>query len=130
MKPSPLPGETENLATALVDAALCVHRTIGPGLLEQVYEACLFEELKSRNIHVQRQVHLPLNYKGQEIKKAYRIDLLIENRIICEIKAATPNPDIWKAQILTYMRLRSIRLGFILNFNVPLMKQGIYRLIL
>jgi GxxExxY protein len=121
--------EANILSGLIVGAAIEVHRHLGPGLLESAYENCLFHELKLQDVKCERQVYLPLSYKGEEIGRGYRLDLLAENLIIVEIKAISKIEPIHKAQLLTYLKLTNLRLGLILNFNVPVLTNGIYRMI-
>jgi GxxExxY protein len=125
--PSGAPADIELLAKEIVDAAFQVHRTLGPGLLESVYEECVAYELEIRRLPVQRQVYLPISYKSLRIENGLRIDLLVGERIVVEIKSAErPNP-VYEAQLLTYLKLSRCKLGFLINFNVPLIKDGIRR---
>ena len=117
----------ENLATHIFQASLEVHRHMGPGLLESVYEYCLNEELQLRGIHSERQVQVPLYYKGKEISKEFRIDILVANEIIVEIKAVDAVLPVHEAQIISYLKLTDKRLGFLINFNTPLIKTGFKR---
>ncbi len=119
----------EEIAAEVVDAALEVHRELGPGLLESVYEKCLAFELKQREIDVQRQVEIPVYYKELEMNFGFRADLIIENKFIVEVKSSERLADIHLAQILTYLKLTDIRIGLLINFNVPLIKNGIRRVI-
>jgi len=112
----------------IVDAAITIHRELGPGLLESVYEVVLAHELKSRGLHVQRQVAVPIEYRGLRFEEGYRLDLLIEKAIVIEIKSVEELSQIHKKQLLTYLRLTKKTLGLLLNFNVDLMKQGIVRI--
>jgi GxxExxY protein len=121
--------EANILSGLIIGAAIEVHRHLGPGLLESAYENCLFHELKLQDVKCERQVYLPLSYKGEEIGRGYRLDLLAENLIIVEIKAISKIEPIHKAQLLTYLKLTNLRLGLILNFNVPVLTNGIYRMI-
>ncbi len=125
-----LPRRTEALATELVDAAYSVHSELGPGLLESIYERCLCHELSLRGITVEQQVVLPIAYKDMVIDGALRLDLIVDRQIIVELKAVEKIISVHRAQILTYMKLAGYRLGFLINFNVPMIKQGIERLIL
>lgn len=127
---SELPRRTEELATELVDAAYSVHFELGPGLLESVYERCLCHELSLRGIQFEQQVVLPIAYKDLVIDGGLRLDLILERQIIVELKAVEKLITVHRAQILTYMKLAGYRLGFLMNFNVPKIKQGIERLIL
>ncbi len=120
--------DEEQLGRVLIDSAIRVHRELGPGLLESAYEVCLAYELSDRGIDVQRQVTLPVRYRGKEIDAAYRIDLLLANRVVVEIKAAEKWNKVYEAQLLNYLRLSGCRLGYLLNFNVRLMKEGIRRM--
>ena len=126
----PISPETEHVATEIVDAALKIHKTLGPGLLESVYDTCLVYELEKRGLHVARQVTLPIIYDGRRLDGGLRLDLLIENRVIVEVKAVEKFNPVFEAQLLTYLRLSGKRLGFLINFTVPLIKDGIKRVIL
>jgi len=125
-----LPRRTEELATELVDAAYSVHSELGPGLLESIYERCLCHELSLRGIEFEQQVVLPIAYKDLMIEGGLRLDLIVDRQIIVELKAVEKIITVHRAQILTYMKLAGFRLGFLVNFNVPKIKQGIERLIL
>lgn len=122
--------EQDELARVAVDAAYKVHSYLGPGLLESVYEACLAREFDLRGLPYARQVALPIQYEGVAIENAYRVDLLLNNRLIVEVKATEKPHPIHQAQLLTYMRLGRIGLGLLINFNVPRIKDGIVRMIL
>ncbi len=126
----PLPPQTEFIAKEVVDAAMHVHKKLGPGLLESVYEVCLAHELKKRRIPVETQVALPIVYDGIQLDAGYRIDMLVQKCIIVELKAAEVATPLFEAQLLTYLKLTGHRLGLLINFNVPLLKDGIKRLIL
>ncbi len=125
-----LGSEIERLASLVVDAGLTVHRALGPGLLESAYEHCLVYELGQRGVGVRRQVALPILYAGVTIDAGYRLDLVVENAIILEIKSVEALARLHEAQVLTYLKLSSLRLGFLMNFNVTLFKQGLRRLVL
>jgi len=112
----------------IVDAAIAVHSELGPGLLESVYEIVLAHELKGRGLQVQRQVVVPIEYRGLRFEEGYRLDLLVENLVIIEIKSVEELTGVHKKQLLTYLRLTNKSLGLLLNFNVNLMKQGISRI--
>lgn len=127
---SPLPAKLENLATDVLDCCYTVHTAMGPGLLEAVYEHCLFHELTTRHIHARRQVALPVIYKGVEIESGFRIDMLVENVLVIELKSVAELLPIHQAQLTTYLRLSGCRAGFLVNFNVSLFKTGIRRMIL
>jgi len=122
--------ELNELSRQIVDAVFQVHRTLGPGLLESVYEACLCHELKKRGIAFKSQVALPVVYDGVEIEAGFRIDIWVEDRLVVELKAVDELHDIHAAQLLTYLRLTGNRLGLLINFNVPVIKQGIKRIVL
>jgi GxxExxY protein len=115
---------------AIIGAAIEVHKHLGPGLLESAYEECLCHELHLRNIPFQRQVPLPVVYKGTKLDCGYRIDLLVKNEVVVELKAIDSILPIHEAQALTYMRLGSWKVGLIINFNVPIVVKGIKRLVL
>ena len=125
-----IPQATEDVAAHIVDAGLRVHEALGPGLLESAYEHCLAHELTQRGKAVQRQVPMPIFYNGTQLDAGYRIDLLVENCVVVEIKALDAILPIHHAQILTYLRLSGCRLGFLMNFNVPLYKSGLRRVVL
>ena len=114
----------------ILDSAIEVHRELGPGLLESVYETCLAKELFVKNIRFERQVYLPVMYKGEQIDLDFRIDMLVENSIIIELKTAEKLLPIHEAQLLTYMKLADKKLGLLINFNVKLLKDGFKRFIL
>lgn len=117
------------LSSEILDASITVHKEMGPGLLESVYECCLVKELKSRGIIAEHQVFVPLFYKEEKLSKDFRIDILVENAIIIEIKAAEILLPVHKAQIISYLKLTEKQLGFLINFNVPLLKQGFKRFV-
>lgn len=119
----------DRVAAQIVDSAYKVHRELGPGLLETAYEACLCRELQKRGLKVERQVELPIQYDGEVLDVGFRIDLLVEDAIVCELKAAEEKRPIWEAQLLTYLKLSGHELGFLINFNVPKVKDGIKRMI-
>ena len=124
-----LPDETERLAADIVDAAYTVHSTLGPGLLESVYETCLCHELMKRGISVRTQVAVPIVYDGIRLESALRLDLLVGDCIILELKSVEQMSPLYEAQLLSYLRLSGIRLGFLINFNVARIKQGVQRII-
>ena len=113
----------------ILDAAITVHKEMGPGLLESVYELCLFKELQIRNIFVENQVAVPLYYKGENLNKDFRIDILVEKEIIIELKAVDYLLPVHEAQIISYLKLTDKKLGFLINFNVPLLKEGFKRFV-
>jgi GxxExxY protein len=126
----PLPKETEAIARAVVDASISVHRALGPGLLESASEVCLAHELERRGYKVLKQVALPVVYDSVKLDAGYRIDLVVGDAVIVEVKAVEVLLPVHEAQLLTYLRLSSRRLGFLINFNVALLKDGIRRRIL
>ena len=121
--------EHDLIARQIVDSAFAVHSTLGPGLLESVYEECLACELEARNLAVQRQVMLPIFYRDVRIDAGFRMDMVIGGLVVVEIKATERNLPIHEAQLLTYLKLSGHRIGLLINFNVPLIKDGIRRLI-
>jgi GxxExxY protein len=125
-----LDDATETLASQVVDAAIKVHRLLGPGLLESVYQSCFVQELRSRGIKVQSQVVLPIIYEGVELESGLRIDLLVGGKIVVELKAVDELHPVHFAQLLTYLRLSERRLGFLINFNVPKLVDGLHRRVL
>jgi len=121
--------DIEEIAKTIVDSAIKVHRALGPGLLESAYQQCLAYELRKRGLRVDCEVTLPIVYDGQQIDAGYRVDMLVEECLIIENKAVDQILPIHQAQLLTYLKLRDCRLGFILNWNVRLMKDGIKRMV-
>ena len=121
--------DVNEISGIVVDAAMAVHRELGPGLLESTYEACLLHELASRQLHVQNQLALPVSYKSVSIDNGYRIDLLVENEVIVELKAVDRLLPIHEAQLLTYLRLGQKKVGLLINFNCVLLKQGLNRIV-
>jgi GxxExxY protein len=117
----------KDLTDKIIGAAIEVHRTPGPGLLESAYQVCIEHESKLRNIPFEHLVKLPLNYKGIELDAGYVIDLVFDKRVIVELKAVERVLPVHEAQLLTYMRLTGVRVGLLINFNVPVLKDGIYR---
>jgi len=117
------------LSKEIIGAAIEVHRHLGPGLFESAYEECLCCELALRGIEFKRQVPLPLNYKGMRLDCGYRLDLLVEDLVVVELKAAGSLEPIHDAQLLTYLKLSDIWLGMIINFNVKMLKDGVRRLV-
>jgi len=117
------------LSKEILDAAIAVHREMGPGLLESVYQQCLVKELSLRDIRLSTMVSIPLEYKGYLLNKDYVIDILVENEIIIELKAVEAILPVHEAQIISYLKLANKRLGFLINFNVPLLKNGYRRFV-
>jgi GxxExxY protein len=121
-------NEIDRIAKQIVDAAFRVHTKMGPGLLESAYEACMVHELKKRGFGVERQKPQPAMYDDLEIEVGYRIDILVDDKVIIELKAVEQLAPIHQAQLMTYLRLSGKTLGFLINFNVPLIKDGIRRI--
>ncbi|MCL4511260.1 MAG: GxxExxY protein [Bacteroidetes bacterium] len=117
------------LSKEILDACFAVHKEMGPGLLESVYELCLMHEFNLRKISARNQVELSLVYKGKELPKEFTIDVLVENQIIMELKAVEAILPVHEAQIISYLKLADKRLGFLVNFNVPLIKNGFRRFV-
>lgn len=121
--------DIEELGKAIISSAIEVHKELGPGLLESTYERCLFHELTLRGIMVERQKSQPIEYKGLQIDEGYRLDLLVDRQIILELKVVDKINDIHYAQLLTYLKLSSCKLGFLINFNTTLLKHGLKRVV-
>jgi len=126
----PLSETVEGIAKIIVDSAFKVHRELGPGLLESVYQQCLVYELRKRNLQVFTEVKVPIVYDGTKIDCDLKLDIFVENEIIIELKTVDEIHPVHKAQLMTYLKLTNKRLGFIINFNVPIIKQGIKRIII
>lgn len=122
-------NRTNELSNTIVDAVIEVHRELGPGLLESAYELALCQELSLRNVPYEQQVELPVSYKGKLLGTSYRLDILVDKLIILELKSVAKIEPIHEAQLLSYLRLSNKWLGLLLNFNVPVMKQGIKRMV-
>ena len=126
----PLPVSTERVGRGIIGAAIAAHRTLGPGLLELAYEICLAHELERRGNAVLRQMALPVVYEAVKLEAGYRVDLMVDGVVVVEVKTVDALGPVHEAQLLTYLRLSGRRLGFLINFNVVLLKQGIKRMIL
>ncbi len=126
----PITEREQWLTWQLMNIAITVHKTLGPGLLVSIYEKCFCYELTKRNIPFVRQKPLSIVYRDMEIDEAMKIDFLIDELIIIQLKAQENHHTVWEAQLLSYLKLTGKRLGYIMNFNVPLMKDGIKRMIL
>ncbi len=126
----PIAAETERVATQVMDAAFKVHRALGPGLLESVYEICLCHELAKQNVPFEKQLSLPVVYDGIRLDAGLRLDLLVADVVIVELKAVERMSPLYEAQLLTYLKLSGKRLGLLINFNAPVLKDGFKRLVL
>ena len=124
-----LSTDVESLGSMIVDAGLKVHKALGPGLLESAYEHCLAHELTKRGLALRRQAALPITYDGLTLDAGYRLDLVVNDAIIIEVKAVDQLTRLHEAQLLTYLKLAEIRLGFLMNFNVELFKHGLRRVV-
>jgi GxxExxY protein len=123
-------GKKDALSAAVIGAAIEVHRALGPGLLESAYEECLCHELHLRGIHFQRQVPQPVSYKCVKLDCGFRMDLVVDGKLVIEIKAVDALHPLHQAQLLTYLKLSGLRIGLLLNFNTAVLKDGIKRIIL
>jgi GxxExxY protein len=119
----------DQLTQAIIGAAITVHRHLGPGLLESTYQACLAYELRERGLHVKNQLELPVVYKNVRLECGYRIDLLVEDAVIVELKAVDQLLPIHEAQLISYLKLSNQRVGLLINFNVKLLTEGVKRLV-
>jgi GxxExxY protein len=125
-----IPAELTTLTGVIVDAAFKVHKTLGPGLLESVYERCLRHEFRRRGIPFQAQVSFPVHYDGIKIDAGLRLNLIVAGSVVVELKAVDAMHPLYTAQLLTYLKLTGLRLGLLINFNVPLIRDGIKRIAL
>ena len=122
--------ELNQLSSLVIKAAITVHQILGPGLLESVYQSCMLIELRNMGIEVKSEVWLPVFYRGQEVNAAgFRLDLLVENRLVVELKSVEKVQPVHKKQLLTYLRLAKKPLGLLINFNEPMLKNGITRVV-
>ncbi len=124
-----IPRELEEIGKAVVDAAYRVHKALGPGLLEKVYEVAFCHEIRKKGFQCERQIYIPIVYDGIEFEEGLRLDVIIEDKVIVELKALENVNPVWEAQIISHLKLTNNRLGFLINFNVPLIKQGIRRFV-
>ncbi len=122
-------NELEEITSIVVDCIFKVHKALGPGLLESAYETCLLYEIKKRDLKAVKQKELPLIYEGVKLDAGYRIDILVEDKLIVEIKASESLTDVHLAQVITYLKLSKNKLGLLVNFNVTLIKNGIKRVV-
>jgi GxxExxY protein len=125
-----LPEDTEKMGKLIVDSAFTIHYALGPGLLEKVYKICFCHELEKRGLKYQRQVDIPIVYDHLTFKEGLRLDVLVEDKIICELKAIETVNPVWEAQIISHLKLTNKKLGFLINFNVPKIKNGIRRFVI
>jgi len=121
--------KSDELSNGIIGAAIEVHRALGPGLLESAYEECLCHELNLRRLSFERQKPLPITYKGVKLDCGYRVDLLIESLVLVELKTVNRIEPVHEAQLLTYLKLTNLWLGLLINFNVPVLKDGIRRIV-
>ncbi|MDX5477717.1 GxxExxY protein [Fontibacter flavus] len=119
--------EEERIGKLIVDASFKIHKSIGPGLLEKIYEVCLAHELRKAGLDVKRQVTIPIQYDGIQFDEGVRLDLLVEEKVVIEIKSVEQVNPVWEAQIISHLKLTGLSLGYLINFNVPLIKKGIRR---
>ncbi|OOG70631.1 GxxExxY protein [Algoriphagus sp. A40] len=119
----------EQIGTVVVHAAFTVHKDLGPGLLERIYEVCMEHELKKAGFEVKRQVNIPISYDGIWFDEGLRLDLLVNDRVIVELKAVDVVNPVWEAQIISHLKLSKLNLGYLINFNVPIIKKGIRRFV-
>ena len=122
-------ADNHELTGKIIGAAIEVHRNLGPGLLESAYEECLAYELSKQSLQVERQQSLPVTYKGITLNSEYRIDIIVNQQVVIELKSIKQIESVHKAQLLTYLRMSELKCGLLLNFNVSLMKNGIYRVL-
>jgi len=127
---SQLSSEEEEVGRAVVHAAFYVHKTLGPGLLERVYEVCFCHVLSRNGFHVQRQIDIPITFEDKTFDEGLRLDVMVNDLVVCELKALENVHPVWQAQLLSHMKLTEKNLGYLINFNVPLFKDGIRRMIL
>lgn len=121
--------EIDNITLSIFNSAVSVHQEMGPGLLEAIYQHCLIDEMTHRGLQVEKSVIVPLHYKTRPLNKDYVIDLLVEDEIILELKSVEGLLKVHEAQLISYLKLANKRLGFLINFNVPLLKQGFKRFV-
>lgn len=125
-----LSEKEERIASEIVSAAYIVHKALGPCLLEKIYETCFCHELSKKGLKYQRQIEIPLHYDGITFDEGLRLDVLVESLVICELKAVDNMNPVWEAQIISQLKLTGKQVGFLINFNVPLIKDGIKRFVL
>lgn len=128
-KSIPTSLEEERIGKLIVDSAFTIHKNLGPGLLEKVYEICFCHELTKRGLTFKRQLDIPIHYDGLTFPEGLRLDVLVEDLVICELKAVELLNPVWEAQLISHLKLTNKKLGYLINFNVPLIKQGIRRFV-
>ena len=126
----PLSDEEETIGKAIVNAAFLIHKTLGPGLLEKVYEACFCHVLTKNGFLVKRQIEIPIIFENIIFEEGLRLDVLVNNLVICELKAIETVNPVWEAQLLSHLKLTGKRLGYLINFNVPLIRDDIKRMVI
>jgi GxxExxY protein len=126
---TPIPKELDEIGKLIVDAAYAVHKNLGPGLLEKVYEVCFCHELTKRGLKSQRQVEIPIVYDNLVFEEGLRLDVLVESEVICEIKAVETVNPLWTSQLISHLKLTNKRLGYLINFNVENIGSGIKRIV-
>ena len=126
----PISDSLESIGKEIVDAAFSVHKNLGPGLLEKVYEIAFCHEIRKRGLKCQRQLTFPIIYDGITFEEALRLDVLVEGQVVCELKAVDLVNPVWEAQVLSHLKLTGNRLGYLINFHVPLIKNGIKRFVM
>jgi len=122
--------EEDRIGKEIVNAAFYVHKELGPGLLEKVYEVCFCHILETKGLHVKRQLDIPIVFEGIFFEEGLRLDVMVNDLVICELKALENVNPVWEAQLLSHLKLTNKRLGYLINFNVPLIKNGIKRMVL
>ena len=127
---NPISNELEQIGKQIVDAAYTVHKNLGPGLLEKVYEICFCHELEKRGLEYKRQIDIPIVYDGRSFNEGLRLDVLVKDQVICELKAIETVNPVWEVQVLSHLKLLNKRLGFLINFNVVNIGSGIKRFVL
>jgi len=129
MNYAPIPEHLNEIGKKIVDAAYTVHKNLGPGLLEKVYEVCFCYELEKRGLKAERQIDLPIVYDNMTFQEGLRLDVLVDDEVICELKAVEEINPLWKAQIVSHLKLTNNRLGYLINFNVINIRDGINRIV-
>lgn len=125
-----IPNHLEVIGEKIVDAAYKVHKKLGPGLLENIYEVCFVHELSKKNLKAERQIKLPIKYDDLTFDEALKLDVLVEDEVICELKAVDKMNPVWEAQVLSHLKLTDNRLGYLINFNVSNIGRGIKRFVM